>query len=72
VELEVEEARVLALTMARDKTAAQLERLYMVLSQARDPAVLEARTLVAAMIRQRSSGVMDKLYHVIAQAVRNA
>lgn len=69
----MEEARTLALTLSRDKTASQLERLYLVLSQGRnDPQILEARTLVAAMIRQRSNGVLDKLYHVIAQVVRNA
>jgi len=73
IELDVDEARALVLTLARDKTAAQLERLYMVLSQVKNnPQVLEARTMVAALIRQRSNGVVDHLYQTLAKIVKDA
>lgn len=70
IELDPDEARVLALTIARDKTAAQLERLYVVMSRCRDPHAQEARTLLVSMIKQRSNGVLVHLQQIISKAVR--
>jgi len=72
IELEVDEARALVLTLGRDKTAAQLERLYMILSQvAPSQQVLTARTMVASLIRQRSNGMVDHLYQTLAKIVKD-